>query len=263
MSQNNEDLNLLREDPGALVLKYQQLVSTIVQLQVRAGYIKRRDKEEYVHYILDEFLGRIQHIRQLYNGKSLLRTYCATIFRNICWDRIRLESKKLEGRVFMDVDREPYGALNALQDMAIREEVVLFGKALSLFGPDEPKVSLLLKAHYRMPLDRKDIQGYAGAIPAAEADRWIRRMTEAAVLSDTDLNRVLGELMLKVEGTSRTEDAVRKWIRNRIRNLVDLMNKARDTRHTEETIEILADRFFFPLQVRDAKDRKTKRKLAG
>jgi len=69
--------------------------------------------------------------------------------------------------------------------------------------------------------------------------------------------------MLKVEGTSRTEDAVRKWIRNRIRNLVDLMNKARDTRHTEETIEILADRFFFPLQVRDAKDRKTKRKLAG
>jgi hypothetical protein len=246
MDPNQEDLHLLYTDPGALMKKYLSLVDTIVQIHVTAGYIDQEEKQEYVHQILDEFIQRLPSIREQYNEKSMLRTYCAAIFRNLCRDSIRRGQRDVPVRIFNEPPERRITYITPLTELVIKQEVEFFGRAITLFGRKTIKVRLFLKAFYRLPLENKEVSDYLPDADLPELQAWINEIGRVEPEDDHGLYDVLIRLSLRAEGKRRTRDAVRKWIRARIVELVGLMNAARGTQHTEETISLLAERYFLP-----------------
>jgi len=246
MDPNAEDLRLLHTDPGALMGKYLYLVDTIVQMHVSSGYIDPEDKQEYVHQILDAFIQRIPSIREQYNERSMLRTYCTTIFRNLCRDTIRQNHRTCTARVFQEPPDFMVTYISPLSELVIRQEVEFFGKAVSLFGKKEHKLRLFLKAYYRIPLEPEELRAYVADAGMKELQSWLKELRTVDEEDDPRLFDLLGRLSVRAEGKHGSREAVRKWIRMRINDLVYLMNRSRGTRHTEETVQLLAERYFLP-----------------
>lgn len=220
------------------------MVEAIVQLQINAGFIAQEEKEEYVQFIIDEFLTRLKSIRRQYNSSALLKTYCAAIFRNLCKDRIRLSKRGGEFRMLRETDLISYGYASPLNELAIKQEVEIFGKIFSLFARKRTKAQLFIKAYLRIEIEQGDLMAYCPGVRPLEAKRWVERISLCSEVYDNELYVVLSQLSLRVEGKVRSSDSVRKWIRARLNDLVDLMNKSRDTLHNEETIQLLAERYF-------------------
>lgn len=242
-------MQLLQDDPAALMLRYQVMADTIVQMHINEGKLPREEKEEFVHHILDAFLQRLPSIRLQYNGQSQLRTYCAAVFRNLCKDRIRQYHRQGSHRMLRESDMPAYSVSNPLSRLAIKEEVVLFGKVFSLFTRKRAKATLFLKAYFRIPLIRQDLLDYHPALQEEELRHWLDMLSIGEDENDIGLYRALGKLSAKAEGKGGSEEAIRKWIRARLNDLVRCMNTSRDTRHTAETVQLLAERFFSQAEV--------------
>jgi DNA-directed RNA polymerase specialized sigma24 family protein len=241
---NELEMQLLQHDPAGLMLRYRSIVDTIVQMQINEGNIPRKEKEEFVHHILDAFLQRLPNILSQYNRRALLRTYCAAVFRNLCKDRIRQYHRQSAPRLLRESDMPAYNNPDPLSNLAIKEEVLLFGKVFSLFTRKKAKATLFLKAYFRLPLDRQDLLNYHPGLCAEEIAHWIRDLSVGEDEENIRLYRILGKLSRKAEGKSESAEAVRKWIRARLKDLVRCMNTSRDTRHTIETVRLLAERHF-------------------
>ena len=244
-TDNNElELQLLQEDPAALMLRYQSMADTIVQMQINEGQIPWEEKEEFVHFILDAFLQRLESIRLQYNGHSRLRTYCAAVFRNLCKDRIRQYHRQGSPRMLRESDMPAYTVADPLSRLAIKEEVVLFGKVFSLFAKKKAKATLFLKSYFRIPLSKEDLLGYLPTLQEKEIGYWMKALDIGEEENDVQIYRTLGRLSAKAEEKGGSEESVRKWIKARLNDLVQCMNTSRDTRHTTETVQLLAERFF-------------------
>lgn len=244
MRTNAEEVHLLFEDPGKLILQYERMIYAIVQLQIGKGMIAREDKNEVVQYVFDALFERLANIREQYNGQALLRTYCAAVIRNLCKDWARVNRRDQCVRLVREVAMDPYGGINPLYQTVIQDEMRYFGKILSMFGPASAKLVLFLKAYFRLPLYSCDLLAYAPSMPEEEVDKYLQLLGHAKKTKDLEVYYILYDLVLRFEYRQNSPDAVRKWVKARILDIVRLMNNGRSTRYEPETIQILAERFF-------------------
>lgn len=249
MSENTEDIRLLWDDPGELLLKYRPLAETVVQMRINAGVVRREEKQEYVHYILDAFAQRIPSVREQYSGEAMLRTYCAAIFKNLCKDKVRADQRSESVRLLRDSDTVHYASVSPLSDLAIREEVEIFGRVFNLFTKKKAKAKLFLKVHFRIPIIQQDILDYYPEADKQDVKEWEKDINACDEEVDVGLYRVLSKISSQAEGKEKTADSIRKWIRARLNDLERLMNTSRISHHTEETLQILAERYFYTTEI--------------
>ena len=106
MTENDKDIELLRSDPHAVILKYQETVKIIVKKYILSGVFGSSDFEDILQEINMALLAKIPAMQSHYNGLSLFKTYFSVIVRNICMKEHakinkepKIEQKDIDGYI--------------------------------------------------------------------------------------------------------------------------------------------------------------------
>lgn len=254
--QNERDLLLLRSDPPALVVEYQEIIRTIVSVYVRSGMFRANDFEEVVQSVSEEFLHLLPRIVSQFNGSVLVRTYVSAILRNCCLEIHR--QNRFDTRRLFDPIEAPEGPADrhARTDARtyIGMEVKTLGAILAQYGRKRPKLVFLLKVRYRLPVTREDILEWCPECPRADQKRLLTLLNSGGSrVRDRDLLTNLLPAISKAEGREQTFEAVSRWIQDKVQEIICLLNGSPPvSAHTSETLGLLLSEYFSPFSVLDA-----------
>ena len=246
MTENDKDIALLRSDPHALILKYQETVKIIVKKYILAGVFKTSDFEDIVQEVNSALLAKIPAVQSQYNGMSLFKTYFSVIVRNICMKEYAKTNRNLkidQENITVFIDRA-----HVEERIVFEEEIQRFRDILSLYYKQRPKLLLCLKLHYRIPLTAEDINLWN---PKCNfSDRNILLEKFGSNFDDKDnveIYKTITPVMNEYEKKSNSVDAVRKWTDSKIHEIIQLLNgNPRKRNYNEDTLKTLVDDFFSP-----------------
>jgi DNA-directed RNA polymerase specialized sigma24 family protein len=239
---NLENIKLLRNNPQQLILSIQNLVDIIIYQFIKAGKFNAKDKNDIKQQINEELLKKISRIQNQFQGKSLLKTYLATIVTNICHEILR-KSKRIEYISFDETSAT--NRSEAIDHLVIKEEIKTFKNALHLYYKQKPKLILMLKLKFRIPFYFLDFKNFHSGITNKDFEEFTREIAPYEHSTDVKIFIALTKIFNKFENKQNTPDAIRKWIKQKINELIHIMNGDPPvSRHDEETIKILFENCF-------------------
>ncbi|MEZ5195457.1 MAG: hypothetical protein R2764_03385 [Bacteroidales bacterium] len=162
MSNNQEDLFLLHNNPEKMLLKYQVVISIIVQINlIDKGFFHSQEKEELIQMVNEALWGRMENIRKKYNGKASVKTYVSKVILNICRE---IKRKRKSDPGFDSLENKNYKTpsrgLNPEEELAFRDEYSRFEKILITYYTKRSKIELCLKLIYRIAVFLSDFSNY-------------------------------------------------------------------------------------------------------
>ncbi len=245
---NLAELDLFYRDPHAFLLRYQETLQIIVRIYIRCGMFRAQDSEDIIQSLNERLLERFPSIRARFNGSTMIRTYLSAVVRNLCID------------LYHDRKRVPNGIpLEAIApvsrpDVAGRYDIEhtrrLFRAVLKQFDYrlELPRLLFCLKLRYRIPIERKDVlQWYPSCQPKDLASTVGKFGGNYESLTDKEIYELITPLLNQVDGRSNTPEAIRRWTKERIDNIIELLNGSPPSgSFDEETLEILVEDYFSP-----------------
>jgi DNA-directed RNA polymerase specialized sigma24 family protein len=241
LTENERDITLLRADPGALVLKYQETIRIIVRRFIGTGMFSSREFEDVVQSVNAGLLSRISSMQRNYSGRSLLVTYISTIIRNICL-RLR-QAADPPMSTPGDLDPEEPDSTRVFSAIAISEASAALAEVLDLFHTETARLRILLKVHFKLPLTSDDI---LASFPGCRS-RDVRRIL--ALLgqdlwkrSERELYADAASFLNEREGRSTTPDAYRRWTSEKISEILSLLgSRLPEARLNKEDLRTLVE----------------------
>jgi DNA-directed RNA polymerase specialized sigma24 family protein len=250
MTENEEDIQLLRTDFGRLIAKYQGIVRIIVDKYVASGLLRQSETEDIVQAVNDSMLQRMPQIRSQYIGSTLLRTYLSSIIRNVC-----LKEFHARRRIPHDIplDEANIGRPDRLLDRAlIREEIARFRKILGVYHGELPKLLICLKLHFRLPITKQDLLDWYPRCGKRDLEFLLESFGgNYEGLLESEVFRLFTHVMNRAERKRNRAHAVQRWTNKRVNEVLELLNGDSPARaHNRETLKILFENFVCPfLQV--------------
>ena len=220
------DYQIFLADPNRILIKYQGLFGYIISFYVASGMIPTDEKEDMLQTVNLELLERVRSIRIHYNGSTLFRTYCAAIVRNICLAHVRKERSARPPRRFLvrGVEVEDGSVTDRYSLQRGRE---IFRAIMVQFGDAGPKLRIMMKLRYALPLSREDILAWWPSC----GNREMRRLMEGfggeyGALNEKDKFLLFSPFCYAAEGKVTGPDAQRKWVSWQIMKIHRLMKRA-------------------------------------
>ncbi len=246
MTDNEYEVSLLHSDHNQLIVLYQPIVAIIVRKYIGSGLFRRDDFDEVVQTINERLLSKIHIIRDQYNGSSLLKTYVSSIIRNICL-KLHDENKRHAHQSLTDDSAVPDPA-SLHTRYVIEHERKQFRAVITLFEKHRPKLFLLLKVTYRLPVSGMEIREWFPNSPPRDAEELARLFEgEYRAMTDGDVYRALTPYLNRWEGKKTTHDALRKWIDSKIGEIIVVLNGDPPTKsHNQDSLKILIEDYFSP-----------------
>jgi len=246
MTDNEFEVSLLHADHNHLIVLYQPIVAIIVRKYIGSGLFHRDEFDEIVQTVNERLLSKMHTIRAQYNGTALLKTYVSSIIRNICL-RVYEENKRHSHRHLPDESSIPDP--HSLHDhYVIEHEREKFRTILTMYHKQRPKVCILLKATFRLPVSEHEVQRWFPMCTSGEAKEIGRQFsTDYQSMTDGDIYRFLTPFLNKWERKKTTHDALRKWIDSRISEIITVLNgDPPRASHSTESLKILIEDYFSP-----------------
>jgi RNA polymerase sigma factor (sigma-70 family) len=240
-----KDVDLLYEDSGKLIEKYQDTVTYIVSQFVRSGFIKISNKDDFKQDVLEQLLLKIPKIKQSYNSNYQLSTYLSAIIRNICLEKIRKD--RITFKNLVD-NPNAIRIINntCIYNLALTDEISRLENIFLLFNKQKDKLRLCLKAFFRIPVSVCDILNYIKDSPISNLDNYINYFNSYDVLTNQDLFAILTEIINAKEKKNNSADAIRKWLNTKIEEIIFLMNgNPKRANYDKESFQILIENYFY------------------
>jgi len=244
VGSNHLELKLLKEEPHQLILAYQGLIDIIIKQFIRNNCFGYYEFEEVKQRVNEELLNKLPKIQSQYSGKSLLKTYFSVVIRNICNGLIR----KREDNQFVPLNDVDIGKSDddVINTILFQEEINKLKFAINLYYCQKEKLLLCLKLKYRMPFDFKDFKGAFRQITMKDFELFKQKIHPYNENPDIVLLSVLTDIFNKLESKNNTPDALRKWLKQKINELIDVLNGSPPTsKYNEETLQILFEKAFY------------------
>ena len=220
--------------PGDYFLPYSKMIQTIIWFQlIEKGYYCYEDQDELSQLIYLDLLEREENILSSFKNESKFSTFLNTVVTNICRD---LRKKKIRDNshqsgttreesnfIFnniMSVDFTPD------QQMVFEEYLQKLKIILSTYPKNRPKIFVCLKALYRLlillsELPTCDLKANNHKL----IQDWLVSLNDFSIdMTDQEIYSVLTQIFNHIDGTNKTNDAIRKWIEDRIREIISLLN---------------------------------------
>jgi RNA polymerase sigma factor (sigma-70 family) len=249
MTDNEKDFRLLQEHPDRFILKYQSLIETIVNTFIRSGYFNYGDRKDLVQYVNEELFLRLEKIEKQYNFSTLLKTYVSAIIRNLCFEKVRKKMRSIHEEE-IEYARNISSENNSLHDMVIKEEIKKLHYILQMFCKSRAKLELCMKIIFRIKIQPDDFEKYCSKIPEKDILIHTEMLNSGQLKTDKMIYEYITPFFNLCEGTQNTTDAIRKYIKARTNEIIELLNKAH-SRYDEETLQILFEKYYtsdFPKQ---------------
>ncbi len=245
---NQADLDLFYRDPHAFLLRYQETLQIIVKIYIHCGMFRAREIEDILQTLNEELLRRLPTIRARFNGSTLLRTYLSAVVRNLCLDLYRA-GRRDPKPVPLD-ETIPLSNPDVARRYDIEHARRVFRAVLKQFDYklELPKLLFCLKLRYRIPIERTDVLTWYPNCGRSDLTSILKTFTgNYETLTDKEISELITPLLNRADGKSNKPDAIRKWTKERIGNILDLLNGSPPTgSFEEETLEILVQDFFSP-----------------
>ncbi len=248
MSANDYEVRLLHENPGELILLYQELIKIIVQKQlINPGFFKSQNRDDIIQTINEHLLKKMPHIAKYYNGLSLLRTYVSVIIRNKCREYYRSQLKQettymsdqdvllapgIKRKVFirkfqttvLHEGLQYTSAQETEKHIVFEYEFRRFDAILRTFTKQKAKIELCIRYFFHIPCRTSDLKAYWPGAEKKYLKIFSGKKSSEAESTKTEKYKVLTGLINRCENKTNTNDAIRKWLADKITELIDLLN---------------------------------------
>ena len=240
---NQIEIELFRNDSNQLILEIQGLIDIIINQFFQSEKLNLTERHEIKQLINEKLLHKVPQIQKQFQGKSLFRTYLSAVIRNICRDILRTRTKTQ----YVTYDDISIGSDdNIVNDLLIEEEVIRLQKILGLYHKQKTKLILCLKFIFRMPFDIQDFRAVFDNFEMKEFDTFVKQVHPYKECTDMIIFVALTPIFNKHENKNNGPDAIRKWVKQKITELIDILNeRPSSSRYTEETFQILFEKCFF------------------
>jgi DNA-directed RNA polymerase specialized sigma24 family protein len=246
MTENEKDVQLLRNDFGGLIVKYQATVRIIVGKFVASGLFRQSETEDIVQAVNDSLLQKIPQIRSQYTGSTLIRTYLSSIIRNVCLKEFHARKRAPPN---IPLDEAGIGRPDGPFDRAlIREEITRFRDILRMYHGEVPKLLVCLKLYFRLPITRHDVLDWYPRCSKRDHEFLLESFGgNYDDLLETDVFRLFSTVINKAEGKRNRPHAIQRWTNKRVNEILELLNgDSPASAHNRETLKILFENYVRP-----------------
>lgn len=241
---NQNDIYLLKNNPNQLILELQELINVIIFQFIRSGYFNYDEQQDIKQQINLELFNRISNIQKQYQGKSLLRTYITVIIRNIC-NEISRNRKKTKHIIFED-NLKYEECFENIDPLIMEEEIVRLRKIIELYFRQKYKLILCLKLKFKMLIDLNDFKNINEDITQYEFEKFIGFINSCSDYRDNEYFMRLTSLINKYEHKDNSSDSLRKWVTDKINEIIDILNGYPPTsKYDKETFQILFEKCYY------------------
>ncbi len=252
---NQKACLLLNTSPKELIASdyFQKSISKVLNKLIRNGIVKRHEKEDFVQELNVSFIQKkiFEVQRNFKPSYGSLEPYLEmTIYRKAL-DIAKSERQKklLFSEQFQTIDFAGSESISTENTEFITNELKRLEIYFQLFHDKKPKLILLLKLFARICLENKDLKDYYLLVSEA--------MTIELLLVfgvpyydklDKEIYQEILPLIQLAEKKSITSDALRKWINDRIGEIIKALNSGRFI-YDKESIRNLMQFHFRKLNV--------------
>jgi RNA polymerase sigma factor (sigma-70 family) len=245
---NKEDLDLFLRNPNEFLLRYQETLQIIVKVYIQSGMFRAQDMDDILQTVNEELLRRFPTVRARFNGTTNLRTYLSAVVRNICISHYRADMKTphvvqlnetlylrqvdVTGRYDIEHARHVFRAI--LKEFDYKSEL--------------PRLLFCLKLKYRLPIQREDVLAWYPGCSKENLNHLLEGLSgDYGPLTDKEISRLITPVLNRADNRENTPEAIQRWVRERISNILDLLNGSPPTAaFDQETLKILVEDFFSP-----------------
>jgi hypothetical protein len=236
-------MELLFNNPRELLIKYQFIIEIVVSKYVRYGYFKPDEKNDVIQTTFLKLLDKIPSIQRNYKDKFMLKTYLSTIITNLVREYIR------QNKYIPNTEVQDYHLQSAdnylLEEIYVKEHIDRLHKIFILYGKEKHKLILLLKIVYRIPIKQTDIYRYYHKADSRDVDELISKLENHSQINDKELFSIITPFLNSYEGKNNSTEAIRKWIKRKINEVIELMNGSPPIHNYDsETLQILVEKIF-------------------
>ena len=227
MSEQEENLRLLKSDPHGLVIRLQPKVEGTIRKLFPTGKLRTEDFKDLVQAVNEKLLGKMPSIQRSYSGRALLSTYISRVLVNICHDIRQSQRHYVDPfgeRLVPDPAQDPaiLGVETSLALDALKE-------VLALYYRQRPRLLLFLKIYYDLPISAQDILSSYPACPVDRAETAAREYQAALGGRTTgEMYAMIAPLVNQMEGTATNPDGYRKWTWKVLDQMIRLLNRRLD-----------------------------------
>lgn len=243
--KNQTEVDLLYNNPHALIENYQNIIQIIVQKLIRRELFKAHDREDVIQFINEKMLTeKIKKIQAQYNGSTYLTTYFSRIVQNLCFEYRR----KFNQQPTIEFDESKFYSSPDFNEMLIKDELRHLAAILKLFNRSRKKLELCLKLISRVEISQNDILSYYPDCNAVELSNLTNRFgRDYYDMLDKEIYAFITPFFNKCEKKNNSVDAIRKWLDEKTGEIIDLLNgKPRYANYDKETLIILVQKYYEP-----------------
>jgi len=246
--KNKEDVDLLFNNPPALVEKYQPIIEIII-----AGFIKKRffiyeDKDEVKQMINEKLLTKIIYrIQETYNGTAYLNTYFSKIVSNLCLEIQRSRQWRPVSSAGSTEDYDiPYEDKKMWSSLVIEGELKRVSSILLMYNKSGEKLKLLLKLLFNVSISGEDVLLCFTDCNEEDKKRIVAVFSgQGKEMNDKDIYEIITPYLNKYGNKNNTVDAIRKWMDLKTDEMIELLNgNPKHSNYTKETFKILIQKYF-------------------
>ncbi|MEA1878182.1 MAG: sigma-70 family RNA polymerase sigma factor [Bacteroidota bacterium] len=240
MDRNLIEIELLKSDPRKLLLKYQQIIWTIVRSYFSKGMVQFREQEDLVQEINKKLLERMPRIQAQYNYSSKLRTYFSVIIRNICLEEYRKISMVSESDPLIYYKTE--ASESPVDLFLFNQEYERLQRILVFFHKEQARLNLLLKVFNNITVNARDLDLFHDDRPEADTEILIEKSNNCKDQIKKHKFDLISEVLTSLEGKHTPSESLRKWYSSRLDECLKLMNGSPPTSsYTADSLGLLLE----------------------
>jgi RNA polymerase sigma factor (sigma-70 family) len=246
------ELDLFRRDAGAFLVGYQETLRIILRVYVQCGMFRPQEVDDVLQTINEELLHRLPSIQTHFNGTSSLRTYLDAIIRNLCIDICNARNRQPRVVPLDDFKAASHTSITDRYD--IEHARLVFRAILKQFDYklELPRLLFCLKLRYRIPPKAEDVLKWYPGCSKRDLARLLNSLQNYESLTDLEISERITPWLNIAAGRENSPDAILRWTRDRIRDILDLLNGSPPTASfDEETLIILVEDFFSPFLLKN------------
>jgi len=245
--------------PGEYFVPHLQLIQRVIKnTLIKTGYFRNEQTTELEQRVHEQLLLREQKILTSFRGEAKFSTFLAVIVTNICRE-IRKSEWRYRSRMFslsfIPAFSELSGWFDKLQDnrIPVPDQMVIIETTRKLetifktYPTCRVKIEFCLKAVFRIPVRIEDLQGKQSEPDACEIiKKQINTLNiPGEKMTKTEIYKRLTVIFNLIEKQQNTDDAIRKWLDDRMNEIIRLLNgNPQVASFNRETLQYLCEYYY-------------------
>jgi RNA polymerase sigma factor (sigma-70 family) len=218
------------------------LIRFICKRYVFAGFVTECDEEDFTHDVIERLMKRMPVLQKNFNGSVKPSTYLGVVASNICKELLRERKRK---QIVFPTESFPAGQQDnlALQQLYFQDEMDKLEKIFFLFNRKRLKLEICLKVYRGVEFTVNELRRLPQIVN--ETLNEANKLNHLPKAKKADKYNALAQIASKLEERESNPEAIRKWLKSKITEVIDTLNgNPKHAAYDEESLGILLEKYY-------------------